>query len=150
MASTKEILQKTFVIASGLAFLGMMTLPMLNVFKENTNSPPSSDNTPAQNQPPTAEEKAKIAAIADGYAKVLEREPENPTALQGLVEARLQLGDLPGAIPPLEKLTQLYPEQEPLKQLLKVLKQQVSQPNAKPPQNPGNSPQAPSPEPAQP
>jgi hypothetical protein len=149
MATTKEILQKTFVIASGLAFLGMMTLPMLSVFKESPSSPVSS-NTSTPKQPPTAEEKAKIVAIADGYAKVLEREPENPTALQGLVEARLQLGDLPGAIPPLEKLTQLYPEQEPLKQLLKVIKQQVAQPNAAPPQTPGNSPQTPSPEPTAP
>ena len=125
MASTKEILQKTFIIASGVAFLGMMTLPMLNMFKGNPNSPPP-PNGSAQNKPPSAEEQAKIAAIADGYAKVLEREPENPTALQGLVEARLQLGDLQGAIPPLEKLTELYPEQEPLKQLLVVIKQQVA------------------------
>ncbi|MEB3159863.1 MAG: tetratricopeptide repeat protein [Synechocystis sp.] len=140
MASTKEIVQKTFIIASGVAFLGMMTLPMLSIFKGDSNSPPPS-NASAPNQPPTAEERAKIAAIADGYAKVLEREPDNPNALQGLVEARLQLGDLPGAIPPLEKLTELYPEQEPLKQLLTVIKQQVAQPNA--PTPPGAVPSPP-------
>lgn len=125
MASTKEILQKTFIIASGIAFLGMMTLPMLSVFKGDAPGPAQSNGS-APNQPPTPEEKAKIEAIAAGYAKVLEREPENPNALQGLVEARLQLGDLPGAIPPLEKLTELYPEQEPLKQLLIAIKQQVA------------------------
>ena len=148
MASTKEILQKTFIIASGVAFLGMMTLPMLSIFKGDPNSPAPS-NASAPNQPPTAEEKAKIAAIAEGYAKVLEREPDNPNALQGLVEARLQMGDLPGAIPPLEKLTELYPEQEPLKQLLTVIKQQVAQPNAPmPPATDNTAPQ--SPPPAQP
>ncbi|MFM1842887.1 MAG: hypothetical protein RLZZ490_1625 [Cyanobacteriota bacterium] len=143
MASTKEILQKTFIIASGISFLGMMTLPMLSIFKGDTNLPASS-NASAPNQPPTAEEQAKIAAIAEGYAKVLEREPDNPNALQGLVEARLQMGDLPGAIPPLEKLTQLYPEQEPLKQLLTVLKQQVAQPKAPtPPAADNTAPQSP-------
>jgi len=127
MASTKEILQKTFIIASGIAFLGMMTLPMLSVFKGNPNAaaPSNGSAESAQNQPPTPEERAKIEAIAVGYAKILEREPNNPNALQGLVEARLQMGDLPGAIPPLEKLTELYPEQEPLKQLLVAIKQQV-------------------------
>ncbi|MGA1621230.1 MAG: tetratricopeptide repeat protein [Synechocystis sp.] len=126
MASTKVIVQKIFIIASGISFLGMMTLPMLNIFKGEANAPPPS-NASAPNQPPNAEEQAKIAAIAEGYAKVLEREPDNPNALQGLVEARLQLGDLPGAIPPLEKLTELYPEQEPLKQLLTAIKQEVEQ-----------------------
>ncbi|MEY2983410.1 MAG: hypothetical protein RLZZ568_27 [Cyanobacteriota bacterium] len=125
MASTKVIVQKIFILASGISFLGMMTLPMLNIFKGDTNPPPSS-NASVPNQPPNAEEQAKIAAIAEGYAKVLEREPDNANALQGLVEARLQLGDLPGAIPPLEKLTQLYPEQDPLKQLLLVIKQEVA------------------------
>jgi hypothetical protein len=148
MASTKEILQKTFIIGSGIAFLGMMTLPMLSVFQGNPNSPPSSNGS-APNQPPSPEERAQMAAIADGYVKVLEREPDNPTALQGLVEVRLKMGDLPGAIPPLEKLTQLYPEQEPLKQLLTVIKQQVAQPNA--PRSPaaGNT-APPSPPPEQP
>lgn len=148
MASTKEILQKGFVIASGLAFLGMMTLPMLTVFKNKPN-PPAASNATAPNQPPSPEEQAKTRAIADGYAKVLEREPNNPTALQGLVEARLKLGDLKGAIPPLEKITQLYPEQKPLKDLLTVIKKQVAQGGSAPPPSTPSTP-APAPSPAPP
>jgi hypothetical protein len=144
MASTKVILQKTFIIASGIAFLGMMTLPMLNIFKGDASLPPSS-NASASNQSPSAEERAKIAAIAEGYVKVLEREPDNPNALQGLVEARLQLGDLPGAIPPLEKLTELSPEPEPLKQLLTAIKQQVEQSQTPTPPSPDNSASPPQP-----
>jgi cytochrome c-type biogenesis protein CcmH/NrfG len=118
--SPKNLFQKIFVIASGVAFLGMMLFPMLSIFQ--TPSP-----APGQAGESAPTDKAKIAEIAKGYEKVLEREPDNPTALQGLVEARLQLQDLPGSIAPLEKLVKLYPEETRLKQLLDAIKKQVNQ-----------------------
>ncbi|MFN5514997.1 MAG: tetratricopeptide repeat protein [Cyanobacteriota bacterium] len=48
---------------------------------------------------------------AKGYQLVLEREPSNQTALLGLLETRLQQGDLKSALIPLERLAQLAPEQ---------------------------------------
>jgi len=115
--STKSIIQKIFIIGSGFAFLGMMTLPMLNMFKE----------TPEQNQAasPNTNPKEQLSKIADGYEKVLQREPNNPTALQGLAEIRLKMNDLKGAIAPMEKLVALYPEEKKLKGLLDAIKQQV-------------------------
>ncbi|QUS59937.1 M48 family metallopeptidase [Synechocystis sp. PCC 7338] len=136
MASTKKILQKTFIIASGLAFLGMMTVPMLTVLRGNANQNQTEAPSEGAPQQPTAAEIEQLKAIAEGYEKVLQREPDNPNALQGLVEARLQMGDLAGAITPMEKLTKIYPEEEGLKQLLAAIKLQVENPQLPPPQNP--------------
>ncbi len=123
MASTKDILQKTFILASGLAFLGMMTLPMINIFTGGGNAPSSETEA---NQGPNPAEQEQLLAIAQGYEKVLEREPENSTALQGLVSTRLELRDLPGMVPPLEKLVKLYPDNQQYQDLLAAVKQQLA------------------------
>ena len=121
-SSKKSILQKVFIVGSGLAFLGMMTLPMLDMFKES----PDSTQAPSSNTNP----QEQLNKIADGYEKVLQREPNNPTALQGLAEIRLKMNDLKGAIAPMEKLVALYPEEKKLKALLEAIKQQVKTGNA--------------------
>ncbi|MEB3311719.1 MAG: tetratricopeptide repeat protein [Snowella sp.] len=115
--STKSTIQKVFIIGSGIAFLGMMVLPMFEMLQQ-----PAPQTQAASSSTNPTEELQKIAA---GYQKVLEREPNNPTALQGLAEVRLKMGDLPGAVPPLEKLVQLYPQETQLKSLLEAIKQQV-------------------------
>jgi predicted Zn-dependent protease len=115
--SIKSIAQKIFIVGSGLAFLGMMILPMLNMFKEPT--------APTQAASSNVESKEQLNKIAGGYETVLKREPNNPTALQGLAEIRLKMNDLKGAIAPMEKLVQLYPEEKKLKSLLDAIKQQV-------------------------
>ncbi|MBC6479187.1 MAG: tetratricopeptide repeat protein [Hormoscilla sp. GM7CHS1pb] len=55
--------------------------------------------------------RGELESQARGYELVLEREPENQTALRGLLEVRLELVDIPGAIAPLTKLAELYPEE---------------------------------------
>ncbi len=114
--STKQIIQKVFILGSGFAFLGMMVIPLMPLFQ---SAPPT-----AQSSSPTSKE--QLENLAKGYEKVLEREPKNPSALQGLAETRLQMNDLPGAIPPMEMLVKLYPEQSQLAQLLTAIKQQVN------------------------
>lgn len=71
------------------------------------------------------QELTKLEAEANGYQKVLEREPNNNTALTGLLKIRLQQKDLTGAIAPLEKLAKLNPEQTEYLTLLAQAKQQV-------------------------
>jgi tetratricopeptide (TPR) repeat protein len=71
------------------------------------------------------QELALMEAEASGYQKVLEREPNNETALNGLLKIRLQQKDLENAIAPLEKLAKLYPEQTEYTTLLAQAKEQT-------------------------
>ena len=71
------------------------------------------------------QELAKLEAEASGYQKVLEREPDNNTALTGLLRIKLQQKDIPGAIAPLEKLAKLNPGQTEYGVLLAQAKQQI-------------------------
>jgi tetratricopeptide (TPR) repeat protein len=70
-------------------------------------------------------ELAIMEAEASGYQKVLEREPDNDTALNGLLKIRLQQKDLQGAIAPLEKLAKSNPELTEYSSLLAQAKQQT-------------------------
>ena len=71
------------------------------------------------------QELTKLEAEASGYEKVLEREPDNETALNGLLKIRLQSKDILGAIAPLEKLAKLHLERTEYGVLLAQAKQQL-------------------------
>lgn len=71
------------------------------------------------------QELTKLEAEATGYQKVLTREPENDTALTGLLKIRLQQKDILGAIAPLEKLAKLHLERTEYGVLLAQAKQQL-------------------------
>ena len=71
------------------------------------------------------QELTKLEAEASGYEKVLTREPENDTALTGLLNIRLQQKDILGAIAPLEKLAKLHLERTEYGVLLAQAKQQL-------------------------
>ena len=113
----KKPLQRILVGFFGLFFLissgGFVVRLLLN---NDESSAPSASESSLDEQ---------LATRARGYEKVIEREPDNALALRGLVEIRLQMQDYQGAIAPMEKLIELYPEQEEFKALLAVIKQQV-------------------------
>jgi tetratricopeptide (TPR) repeat protein len=67
----------------------------------------------------------ELEGRAIGYRSVLEREPENRTALRGLLETRLEQGHFSEAIEPLERLTRLEPKQGEYLLLLARAKQQI-------------------------
>ncbi|MDB9529051.1 tetratricopeptide repeat protein [Oscillatoria sp. CS-180] len=67
----------------------------------------------------------ELEAQARGYEAVLEREPDNQTAIQGLVDARIQLGDIAGVIEPLERLADLNPEVPEYRVLLGQARQNI-------------------------
>ncbi|BAU67149.1 hypothetical protein STA3757_45590 [Stanieria sp. NIES-3757] len=124
----RKTLQRVLVLLFGLAFIGSTAFMLVGSLFSNDSQPSASTSTAT-----ASSEQEQLQAQIRGYEKVLAREPNNPTALQGLVQARLALQDLPGAIEPLEKLVKLYPQEPELKALLEAVKQQSAQnPQPKP------------------
>lgn len=76
-----------------------------------------------------------------GFEAVLEREPDNPNALQGLVRIRLEQGDLRGAVEPLDQLIVLFPEDQVLKDLQAQVNENLARQNGAAPAT-GESPAA--------
>ena len=95
-----------------IAFLGFSLSPFLGgLLEANQNN---SQATPSPTQTSLADQEADMLAQARGYELVLQREPNNQTALQGLLQVRLELiqsgkGKIEEVIPPLEKLSELNP-----------------------------------------
>ena len=85
---------------SAVALLGVSVLPYLNT----PQNAPVSVNSPA----PDAQRK-QFEDQVRGYESVLQREPENPNALRGIVDAKRGLNDIKGTVEPLEKLVKLNP-----------------------------------------
>ena len=104
-----------------LALISFSVLPLLTTIV-GENPPASSSSTVAGI---AAESQAQLEAEAKGYELVLEREPDNQIALRGLLDARLKLGDIPGAIAPLERLAQLNESETDYQILLAQAKQQI-------------------------
>lgn len=118
-----KTLQRILTILFGLAFVGSSAFFMLgSLFSSDSNS--SSSSSPTQNIPSAQEQ---LLLQARGYEKVLAREPDNLTALSGLVRTRLDMQDLEGAIIPLEKLIELNPQREELTTLLERIKQELTE-----------------------
>jgi tetratricopeptide (TPR) repeat protein len=103
-----------------VGMLGYVALPIIGTIgKAPVNAAsPNATQTPAAQ---TAEAQKK----AEAYQLVLQREPENQTALRGLLEARLEMRDVKGAIEPLEKLAKLNPGQTEFSVLLAQAKQKT-------------------------
>lgn len=74
---------------------------------------------------PVTNQGQQLKEAARGYEVVLQREPENQTALRGLVGARIQLLDLKGTVAPLEKLVALNPAETQYGLLLAEVKQRL-------------------------
>lgn len=106
--------RKLLIIVSLVSFIGSMVFSALPAIKQAIEAPNivlASPESSLQNQ-------------AQGFEMVLQREPENQVALEGLANVRLQLKDTQGAIPPLEKLVKLHPEHQEYKVILERLKKE--------------------------
>lgn len=114
------------LILAVVAFVGFSLIPLIDAaFRGQPQTAASPTPTQSASAVPKKEE---LEAQAKGYELVLQREPENPTALRGLLEARLGLGDVKGAIAPLEKLAKLNPNETEYAVLLAQAKQQSNDP----------------------
>ncbi|MDJ0795548.1 MAG: tetratricopeptide repeat protein [Calothrix sp. MO_167.B12] len=100
-----------------VSFTGSMTFAAVPAIKEAIES-----STSSKSQSQAVSVESSLKQRASGFELVLQREPENKTALEGLVRLRLALKDEKGAIAPLEKLVELRPDREDYKSVLKRLK----------------------------
>ncbi|HEY9640721.1 MAG TPA: tetratricopeptide repeat protein [Coleofasciculaceae cyanobacterium] len=103
-----------------VAFVGAsVILPFTKAFQNQSSATPSPSLSPGASPQAALEEQAK------GYELVLQREPDNQTALRGLVDTRIQQGKITEIIGPLEKLAKLNPNQPDYMVLLAQAKQQT-------------------------
>ena len=105
-----------------LALVGFSIFPLLNSIVQVNQSLTKTTSAPTSG---FSDRQAQLEAQAQGYQLVLQREPDNQAALRGLLDIRLQQGDLKAAALPLERLAQLNPEQTDYWILLAQTKQQV-------------------------
>jgi tetratricopeptide (TPR) repeat protein len=111
------------LILTLLALLGFSALPLASIFFQNNQflTKASSTNISNLSQPM----QAQLESQAKGYQLVLEREPDNDTALRGLLNVRIEQGDIKAAIEPLEKLANINNNLTEYTVLLAQAKQQI-------------------------
>jgi cytochrome c-type biogenesis protein CcmH/NrfG len=113
--SRKNPFFRILIIISGLSFAGSTVFGLFGLFTKAFQAQPNTAQSAAVSK------NAQLEAQEHGYELVLQREPENQIALKGLVDTRLQMNDLPGAVEPLEKLIKLEPDNTGYKALLAQL-----------------------------
>lgn len=92
------------VAVSLLALTGFSLFPLFNFVLDGGAAVATESNRLSTAQA------SQLQAQINGYTQVLQKEPENQVALKGLVDARLQLGDIKGSLVPLEKIAALNPQ----------------------------------------
>jgi cytochrome c-type biogenesis protein CcmH/NrfG len=124
--TSQKPIQRILVILSGLAFAGSTVLGMVSLLTTDFQASKNTPKTAAASKD-AQQLTQQLKAQAQGYELVLQREPENQVALQGLVQTRLQMNDLQGAVEPMEKLVKLNPDKPQYKALLAEIKKRVGQ-----------------------
>ncbi|MFB2897922.1 tetratricopeptide repeat protein [Aerosakkonemataceae cyanobacterium BLCC-F50] len=115
-----------FLLLGTISFVIPTIMPFLG---GSPNQESSSARTPASIQTPAGKQE-ELLAQARGYQLVLQREPDNETALKGLLFTQLELvrqgaADVKTTIEPLEKLAKLKPENTEYSVLLAQARQQT-------------------------
>lgn len=119
--SNRWIINLILAIAS-LSLIGIFVGPIfVTAFQGN----PTSSPTPGES---VASDQSELEAQARGYELVLERDPDPETALyalRGLIEVRLQQGNLEATVEPLTRLAEMSPDQPEYTVLLGQIQQRL-------------------------
>lgn len=118
----KDTVKKVLIIISGLAFLLFSGSAVIRMIL-NPQTPSTNTQTSQVNDSP----EERLKQQAKGYEIVLEKEPNNRFALEKLVELNLQLGNLQGAMPLMERLVKNYPDNERYQEVLTIINQGIEQ-----------------------
>lgn len=106
-------IKQIFAFVSMVGFGGSAIFGMVSLFSSGLSSQHQQKQAPV-----VVSQESLLAAQERGYVGVLQREPQNVTALEGLANVRLEMGNRVGAIEPLEKLVKLNPDRADYKVLL--------------------------------
>lgn len=118
-STSQKPIHRILIIVSIISFAGSTVFGLVELFRSALQDPRSNSN------PAVVSKDSQLEAQVRGYESVLQREPENQVALDGLVQARLQMNDFQGAVAPLEKLVKLNPDNAEYKALLAGIKQRA-------------------------
>lgn len=106
-------IKQIFAIVSMAGFAGSTIFGMVSLFGSGLSSQHQQKQAAV-----VVSQESLLAAQERGYVTVLQREPQNQTALEGLANVRLEMDNRVGAIEPLEKLVKLNPDRADYKQVL--------------------------------
>ncbi|MGH1395933.1 MAG: tetratricopeptide repeat protein [Trichormus sp.] len=116
IARKKQIERKTRILTlfSIIGFVGSTVFAVVPAIERAIQNP----------QPVTTANsiESSLHEQAKGYELVLQREPNNQTALEKLSLVRVQLKDFKGAREPLEKLVKLHPDRKDYQVILNDMK----------------------------
>lgn len=119
-STSQKPIQRIFIILSIVSFLGSTAFGVVGLFHSAMDQPKEDAKTAA-----VKSKDSQLQAQERGYEQVLQREPENQVALQGLVQVRLQMNNLQAAVEPMEKLVKLNPDRAEYKALLAGIKERA-------------------------
>lgn len=119
---SKRPIERIAVLVSIVSFGGSIVFGGLRAISTSGNQPIQSQTaSAATTRSQDRSRQAQFKAQEQEYEVVLNKEPDNQVALEGLVEMRLRMKDTKGAVKPLQKLIGLYPDQQEYKALLAQL-----------------------------
>jgi cytochrome c-type biogenesis protein CcmH/NrfG len=110
-------IKQIFALVSMVGFGGSAIFGVVSLFSSGLSSQHQQKSAPV-----AVSQESLLATQERGYETVLQREPQNQTALEGLANVRLQMNNQVGAIDPLEKLVKLNPDRADYKALLGQVK----------------------------
>jgi cytochrome c-type biogenesis protein CcmH/NrfG len=119
--TSQKPLHRILIIVSLVSFVGSTAYGFAGMFQKAVTPTPQEDAKIAE----VKTKDSQLQAQVKGYELVLKREPGNQVALQGLVQAQLQMNNFKGAVAPLEKLVKLNPDRPDYKALLAELKNKI-------------------------
>lgn len=115
-SSGKGIFKKVIVILSGISFFWFSASTVIGMLTNPQPAPSAVENPPVNNE---------LVQEIEGYQLVLEKEPDNRFAREKIVEIHLQNKDLKSALPHMEKLVALQPENQQYQEILSIIKQGI-------------------------